>query len=325
MTWSIGSDIPTLLDDSFPLPLDRPFTGTEATAAGVNRHTLARLVKEQLVRRVLRGVYAAAQLPDGIPVRAQALALVTPPDAAVTDWTACWLHTGVLAPGDHLHVPPVSIFRAAGRGRIRNDLCRSGERSFSPGDLTTIGGVAVTTPLRTAYDLGRTRSRDWAMAGLDALVRLNSFSRAELLAGIERFRGHRGVVQLRDLAPRADGRAESPGESVLRLRWTDLATLPQPEPQVPILLPNGHELYRIDLGVRDLRFGVEYDGEEHHTSADDREHDRVRRLDLERRFGWRVVPVTKANVFGAHRDIEQILHEGIREARSRLGGFRRGA
>ncbi|HSE10855.1 MAG TPA: hypothetical protein VLB29_19485 [Nocardioidaceae bacterium] len=163
------------------------------------------------------------------------------------------------------------------------------------------------------------------MAGLDALLRMGRFTHGELLDGIERFRGHRGVVQLRDLAPRADARAESPGESVLRLRWTDLATLPQPEPQVGIRLPNGREVYRIDLGVRDLRFGVEYDGQEHHTSPKDVEHDRARRNDLAQRFDWQVIPVTKANVFGPHRDIERTLHEGIREARRRQGGFRLGA
>jgi hypothetical protein len=325
MTWSLGDETPALLDDSFPMPLDRPFTTAAAEAAGVARHTLGLLVKEGLLRRILRGVYAVTQLPDGIRLRAQALALVTPPDAAVTDWTACWLHTGVLPPGDHLHVPPISIFRSAGMGRIRNALCDSGERGFAQGDVTWVGGVAVTTPLRTAYDLGRLARRDWAIAALDALLRLGHFDRVELLDGVERFRRQRGVVQLRDLAPRADGRAESPGESVLRLRWTDLSTLPQPEPQVEVLLPDGRVIYRIDLGVRGLLLGVEYDGEEHHSSAEDREHDRMRRRDLAERFDWLVIPVTKANVFGAGRDIERILHEGVREARRRQGRFRRGA
>ena len=48
-------------------------------------------------------------------------------------------------------------------------------------------------------------------------------------AEIGRFRGFRGVVQLRCLAPLGDGRAESPGESALRLHWYD-AGLPTPEP-----------------------------------------------------------------------------------------------
>ncbi len=44
----------------------------------------------------------------------------------------------------------------------------------------------------------------------------------ELMAAeIGRFKGYRGVRQLRVLVPLGDGRSESPGESVLRLHWYD--------------------------------------------------------------------------------------------------------
>jgi hypothetical protein len=250
------------------------------------------------------------------------LALTVPVDAAVTDWTACWLHTGILPPGHHREVPPVSLFRFAGRTRVRNGMCRSGERSFLDDDLMTIDGVTVTTPLRTALDLGRLAPRDGAIGGLDGLLRVG-LNKQELLNNVERFRRQRGVVQLRELAPLSDPRAESPGESVLRLRWRDLPTLPQPEPQVSIRSADGSEIYRIDLGVRTLRFGVEYDGEQHHSSPEDRAHDERRRRDLAHRFGWLVLPATKDNVFGSGRDIERIIHEGVREARCRLGQLRR--
>ena len=54
--------------------------------------------------------------------------------------------------------------------RLRNGLCASGERSFRPSDLTTIGGLTLTTPLRTAWDLGRLAHRDSAIGALDALL-----------------------------------------------------------------------------------------------------------------------------------------------------------
>ena len=319
--WQLEAGLPAL-DSTFPLPLDRPFTKTDAVAAGLTKRALASLVDLGLVRRLLRGVYAAAQAPDGLLLRARALSLVVPDSAVVTDWTACWLHAGVLPPGGHLQVPPVSIFRFPGEARLRNELCDSGERTFKPEDLTVLDGMAVTTPLRTAHDLGRLASRDWAMAGLDALLRLGDFTKEELLSDVERWRRQRGVVQLRDLAPRADPRAESPGESVLRLRWTDLSSLPPPVPQVPVADETGRILYWVDLGVEELRFGAEYDGEEHHSSDEDRDHDRERRGDLYDRFGWMIEPVTKVNVFGVTRDVERILHDGIRDARRRLGQTR---
>jgi hypothetical protein len=321
MTWAPRT-LPVLLDDSFPLPTDRPFTTKQAEAAGVTRHVIARLLREDLLRRVLKGVYVATQVSDGLLLRARALALVVPPDAAVTDWTACWLHTGVLPPGDHLWVPPVSIYRLPGKTRLRNKLSAGGERAFRTDDLMVVEGVRVTTPLRTAADLGRLASRDWALAGVDALCRNAGFGRELLLADVERFRGQRGVIQLRELAPLADPRSESPGESVLRLRWLDLPNLPPPELQISVRSASGREIYRIDLGVEELRFGAEYDGEEHHSSDEDRLHDLRRRRELDERFGWLILPVRRADVFGAERDIERLLQEGVREARRRLGLFR---
>jgi hypothetical protein len=266
---------------------------------------------------VLKGVYVAAQVQDSISLRAQVLALVVPRDAVVTDWTACWFHTGMLRPNQHLSVPELSVFRPAGHDRLRNGLCASGERSFLPSDLAVVDGLRVTTPLRTAWDLGRLTYRDRAIAALDALLRHGAFTSNELIGGVERFKGMRGVVQLRALAPLADPRAESPGESILRLRWLDLSSLPPPTPQVPITV-GGVVVYRIDLGVPELRYGCEYDGEEFHD-ADAEVHDLARRRDLQRRFRWDVEGVRRANVSGPTRDVEELLYRGIDRARRSLG------
>jgi hypothetical protein len=255
-------------------------------------------------------------------VRAQALALIVPEGAAVTDWTACWLYTGFLPPNDHLTVPPVCVYRFAGRGRLRNDLCRSGERTFLPEDLTQINGLTVTTPLRTALDLGRLAPRDHAIAALDALLRHGTFTSEELVDGVERFRGDRGVIQLRGLAPLADPRAESAGESVLRLRWRDLPSLPPPTPQVPIFREDGTVMYWIDLGVPEIRFGSEYDGEPWHSDDEDVAYDAKRRRYLDERERWTIRPVRRHNVYGPTRDVEAILYEGVATARKRLGRYR---
>lgn len=317
MAWTLPLGI-SLLGPDFPLPLDRPFSLEQAKAAGITRYTVGRLHSDGLVRRVLKGVYVPAQQPDDVLVRARALALVVPADAVIVDWTACWLHTGVMPPNAHLETPPLAVFRHAGRGRLRNGLCHSGERALLPRDLTRVAGLRVTTALRTAWDLGRLMPRDWALAGMDALAATGHFTTEALTTDVERFRRQRGVVQLRDLAPKVDPRAESPAESVLRLRWLDMPSLPSPTPQVRILLPDGREIYRIDLGVEELKFGLEYDGHEHHSSELDRRHDELRRRDLEERFGWHVLAVTRDNVFGRHRDVEVVLLQGIEEARRRL-------
>jgi len=117
--------------------------------------------------------------------------------------------------------------------------------------------MQVTTPLRTAWDLGRVRWTDEAISGLDALFRLRAFTREEFLAGIERFAGMRWVTTLREIGPFADGRSESPGESVLRLRCIEAGL--HVEPQVEVY--DGDVLLgRLDLLNEDLPLGVEYDG-----------------------------------------------------------------
>lgn len=314
-----------LLDETFPLPLDVPFTSASAAVVGLTANDLTELVARGLLRRLLRNVYAAAQVPDSLEVRTAALRLVVPAGAVVTDRSAGWLHGApmILLPGDHLVVPPVSVFHRARGHRLRNGLVTSGQRMMRDHDVVEIDGLAVTTPLRTACDLGRSRSRDAAFSGMSMMLRLGAFSKEELIEASGGFRGYRHVRQLRGLAPLVDGRVESPGEAVTLLRWLDCSDLPRPEPQRPVPAPSWvvDQTYFVDLGVDQLRFGVEYDGKEFH-GPDRREHDDDRRAWITEHEGWIIRVVGKENVFGAHRDIEAILRAGVRESRERMSSRR---
>jgi hypothetical protein len=309
----------TVLDD-FPLALDAPFTTAQARSQGITPNQLTRLTEAGFLRRILRGVYVATQVPDTRQLRAAALRLVVPANAVVTDRTAGWLLGArrIDAPNAHLEIPPLSVFSTRAGLRLRNDLCVSGERRLLKQDITEIDGVRVTTPLRTACDLGRLLHRDQAIAALDSLSRLRAFSRDELVAEIGRFRGYRGVRTLRPLAHLVDGRSESPSESVLRLRWLDCPSLPKPEPQVPVAGPNG-TTYWLDLGVEELRFGAEYDGAEFHSSDEDRAHDEDRRNWMRRNLGWTIEVFRRESIYGQHQDVQERLRAGIRTARRQLG------
>ncbi|CAN5639346.1 hypothetical protein BH10ACT10_BH10ACT10_11870 [soil metagenome] len=300
------------------LPIDRPFTNRQAVELGLSREVLRRMVRVGLLRRVLRGVYLDAAADDGISMRARAVALVMPESAVVTDRTAAWLHgVDALRPGDHLVPPPVEVFQLPGHTRLRTTATSGGERRLLPRDVEVVHGVRVTTPLRTALDLGRLTRRDHAIGALDALLRLARFDRDDLLRDVARFRGQRGVVQLRELAPIADGRAESPGESVLRLRWLD-TSLPRPELQVEVR-ENGLLRARLDLAVADLRFAVEYDGWDWHSSPAQRAHDRQRRQWL-RAHGWTVVVLTRREVFEQPPLAAQRIHDALTPLLHRRAG-----
>ena len=308
-----------LLGSDFPLDLDRPFTYAMARAAGISRRSMAELVEHGLLRRLLRGVYAAAQAPDTQLLRAQAMQLVVPEGCIVTDESAGWLSGAamILRPGAHLEPPPLTIFAQAGtdHDRLRNGLVASGTRHLLPRDITCVHGVLTTTPLRTAVDLGRLRHRDRAIAALDQLLRLGVFTLEELLAEIPRYRGMRGIRQFRFLAPLADGRSESPGESALRLRFKD-AGLTTPEPQQNIYDARGRFIGRADLLIKELLFVAEYNGEEWHDEEQE-PHDAARCKAMED-ADHTVRVFTRHNVYGQHQDAIEILNAGVYEARRNL-------
>jgi hypothetical protein len=210
-----------------------------AAGAGLSRYVLAGLVSDGVLQHPMRGVYYGSQHADSLDLRVACLSLVMPPGFVVTDRSAGWLWgvPMILAPGDHRTPPRVSAFGTPGR-RMRNSLADSGERRLARRDVQTVKGLTVTTPLRTACDLGRLLHRDQALGAIDALLAHGTFDLDQLLMEVSRFKRYRGVVQLRQLAPLADARAQSPQESILRLRWYDCG-LPPPECQVEVPAPEG--------------------------------------------------------------------------------------
>jgi hypothetical protein len=78
-------------------------------------------------------------------------------------------------------------------------------------------------------------------------------------------------------------------------------------------------VYRLDLGWKRRRIGIEYDGMEFHSSGADRLRDERRRDRLARQFGWHVVGVGKGEVLGSSVKLELGIGEllGMRPSISR--------
>lgn len=304
---------PLALLERSGLELARPFTTATARAAGLTSKQLTALVGAGLLLHPVRGVFHGAHLTDSLRLRVACLALVVPADAVVTDRTAAWVHGAemALAPGSHLVVPRVSVFLSPGN-RLRNDLAVSGERRFRDEDVVEIRGVPVTTPLRTACDLGRLLHRDSAFAALDALAGLESFTVARLVDEVARFRGYRGVRQLRAFAPRVDPGSESFGESVLRLRWYDAGCAGRPQTQILVRRRGSSEIALLDIGNPATRYAAEYDGEAFH-GPEQEQHDTDRRAWITDQ-GWTVDVFRKKDLFGRHQDVHGRLLAGTRLA-----------
>ena len=258
----------SLLADRCPLPLDEPFTAAQARASGVSRAgPSTRWCATGSCDECSTRCTSPRRHPTTLDLRARrALALVVPDEAVVADRTAAWLHGVDILPRRlsayasaaqrraHERHPDASSRRRDGhrRGLIAHRHHGRAGRAASPRRCarrsTSDASCGDSTPSR----------RSTASCGSACLTTCSSPRSA-------RFKGYRGVRQLRALAPLGDGRAESPGESALRLHWHD-AGLPWPELQIWIYDDDGTPLFRLDITLtRMLVYAAEYDGEEFHT------------------------------------------------------------
>lgn len=294
-----------------PQLADAPFTSAQAREAGLTRGMLRRLLADHRIARVLQGVYRRADLPDTLESRAKAAALVVTPGAVAVDRLAAWiLGIDILDFRELDELPPLEMFVLRGHARIKRRGCKGGERDLLPEDIIFVSGLRITSPLRTAMDLGCKLSRRAALAALDAFMRKWGITHAQMYALLPRYFRRRGVVQLRQLIPLADPRAESSGESWTRLEIID-AGLPCPTSQYWIVI-DGVPVFRLDLAYPELKICVEYDGKEFH-GEDQKEYDRLRRKWL-RDHGWIVIVVTKDDFKGEPLDTwVRELREGIAE------------
>lgn len=280
---------------------DSLFTTAQAAARGIGEHVLRRLTLEGRVRQVTHGAYAPASLPDILETRIQAVALVVPDGHVVTGRTAAWLHgIDVLTYAERDMLPPVEVCALRGNSPSTRKGVDGHTRDLLERDIMELNGVRVTTPLRTALDLGCVLKRREAMAALDAFCRHHELSPARLAQEAERFRRRRGVVQLRELISLIDPRAESARESWTRLEIHDEG-LPVPDSQVWIEV-DGVPTYRLDLAYRHCRVTVEYDGfDAHERTPAQKARDRARRRWL-RDNGWTVIVVRRGDFTGEARD-----------------------
>jgi hypothetical protein len=264
-------------------------TSADATVIPFNPGSRVRKDRDPRLTRVSRGAYVPGIDADTLAERVRAVAAVVGPGNVVVDRTAAWLHgVDTFALVEQQAIPPMEFCAPPGHARSVRPEVRGRNRTLHPSEIMEIQGVAVTTPIRTAVDLGCHLRRREAMAALDAFARLHDVQGVDLQRMVDNFRRRRGVVQLRELVAYVDGRAESPRESWMRLALID-AGLPKPEPQVWVDV-DGEPTYRLDLAYRLARVGVEYDGREAHDGVIQRVRDERRRRHL-RELGWRTISI----------------------------------
>ncbi|WP_245850123.1 hypothetical protein [Mycobacterium angelicum] len=154
-------------------------------------------------------------------------------------------------------------------------------------DVIEVGGLAVTNPVRTAFDIARHLPRDRAVTHLDALSAASGLTADEIAPLIARHKGARGVRRCRDALSLMDGGAQSPKESWLRLVLID-AGLPRPATQIKI--SDGTLVAYLDMGWEGPKVALEYDGDHHRSDRRQYVKD-IRRGEMIEGLGWHVIKV----------------------------------
>ncbi|TFV87841.1 DUF559 domain-containing protein [Blastococcus sp. CT_GayMR16] len=290
-----------------PVPAARPdvlrarvFLGSWAVRKGF-------LTQDQLRshawRRLRRDVYADAELAVDHRLMAYGVSLVVPAGAVFGGLSAL-----VLAGGDEfataedaveVALPPGTRWRPGPGVRV------SVLSAHDAGVVVDRHGLARTGPVRTAVDLVRRRGVEDGVVLLDRLVRAGLNDLADVRAAAAALPRSRGSRIAREVTRLADGLAESPQETRLRL-LIHRAGLPAPEAQFRVFDDEGF-VARVDFAYPELKLAIEYDGH-WHAEAGQFAKDR-RRLNRLSAAGWRVIFVTAADLKRPERLLARLAVE----------------
>jgi very-short-patch-repair endonuclease len=262
-------------------------------------------------RRLLPDVYVHADVfdPDDHRMWCKAVGITLGKGSAVDRYSAAFLWGVDLLGSRRI----VSVTVPRGERPRSHPWRRVTRTALADVDIECLDGVPVTTPRRTAFDLGRQPSRQATVIALDAMCHVNLARPADLAEDAERHRRKRGARRLGERLSLVEPLTESPMETVLRLLVRD-AGLPPPAAQVTVRR-DGRFVARVDLGYRQWRIAIEYEGDHHRG----RQHFRrdVARLNALREAGWVVLRFTADDVLRRPRDVIRQVAEAVREAAAR--------
>lgn len=258
-------------------PICMVFSGAEEVAAGrLNRYQL-----RTRYHQVFRDVY----VPRGMKL--------TPVDKAVAAWlwsgrraTVAGLSAAALHGSEWIDANHPAELNQSSQHKTPGIVLHS--NVLWDDETCLLRGIAVTTPHRTAFDLGRRKGLTTAVIRIDALLQATELKIPDVQVLIQRHKGVRGLVQLRRVLDLADYGAESPQDTRLRLLYTEAGMRPT-RTQIDVFDHYRH-VGRIDMGWPEWKVGVQYDGIQHWTDPRQRTKDIDQDAEY-RALGWRIVRV----------------------------------
>ncbi|MFF0343458.1 type IV toxin-antitoxin system AbiEi family antitoxin domain-containing protein [Kribbella sp. NPDC004875] len=152
----------------------------------------------------------------------------------------------------------VHVTKRHGAGRSGTTVCQHG--SSPPVDaVSDVDGVQATVGARAVIETVQATKYPIAVSVVDQALRLRIATAEQLTAALEPFAGRPGNRMARRAVEFGDDRAESVGESHLRVLLADLG-LPPPLPQAEIRDRHGSFVARVDFLLEPYAVIVEFDG-----------------------------------------------------------------
>jgi len=257
--------------------------------AVVSGHAIRAALAEGTIRRVAKGVYA-------LPAAPGPLAAARAQGGVVSHLSAAVLHGFDVL--DLPAKPQITVPRGQHRRLSQLDC----ELHWAD-DVPFID--RCTGKLRTVLDCARTLPFAAGLTVADSALRLGAVDRSQLMVAAADLSGP-GSLRARRVAAAADGRAESPLETVLRSILIE-AGITGFEPQV--VVRDGGFSARLDLGHAELMIALEADSFAFHGTRTALARDCRRHVGLTIR-GWRLLRFSWEDVMF---DREWVV-EAIREA-----------
>ena len=219
---------------------------SQLNALGQSRKERGRLARAGELVRVRHGAYADEAAVGALQRHLQLVAGTEPllaPGTVLSHVSAGILHQ---LPSWEPQLGRVTVIRqSAGHGSRRTAL-HSRSLPLSAEEVTSVGGHRCTTLERTAIDLACSLDFERAVAVLDAALRLGG-SRTVMSDIVSRSSGRHGVGTARAALSFADGKSESVGESVSRVRLAE-AGVAVPGLQLNVFDASGQWVARCDFG-----------------------------------------------------------------------------
>lgn len=275
--------------------MGKPIVGAEAIADG----TLTRGQLRWNYSAVLPGVYLPKDTERTMFTNTMAAWLWTGRTAIIAGRAAAALHGAKWIDAS----TPIDVI--AEHTRRRAGVIVHEER-IADDEITFVGELSVTTPVRTALDIARHLPRNLAVAHLDALAAATGVTSADALALLDRYRGARNIRAAHTALALMDAGAESPRETWLRLLLIDDGL---PPPRTQIRVSDGVRQAYIDMGYDEPMVGLDYEGRHHSDDRDQYVYD-IGRAELIERENWIDIRVV------AEHSRRFILHR-VRSALSR--------